>query len=372
MRILGKIHTGYALATALALAACQSAGQGPDGAGPARYVDVHMHLHPLGLDVTMGGRGRPSGPLNVAENLAKAADVLVARMDQKAIRTALIVVVPSPQRSPESNYRDMRDAISAHPGRLKLMAGGAILGRMMQMTKPGEATGALKRDFIAAAQKLLAAGAAGFGEMMVYHLCMNPKHSFQEVAADHPLYLALADIAAENNVPIDIHMEAVQTRAPLSPRLARRCAQNPASLEPNIGALERLLRHNGRARIVWQHIGWDNTGQMTPALLRRLLGAHQNLFMALRVPPRVARPDGSAIPNRLVDPDHKIQANWLRLLQAFPDRFVIGADEFIGPSGAAARIAASFDPTWAMLEQLPKVLAEKIGGENARRIYGLK
>ncbi len=62
----------------------------------------------------------------------------------------------------------------------------------------------------------------------------------------------------------------------------------------------------------------------------------------------------------------------MRLFQAFPDRFVIGADEFIGPSGEQARIGASLDPTWAMLNQLPGPLAEKIGGENARRIYGLK
>jgi len=93
--------------------------------------------------------------------------------------------------------------------------------------------------------------AAGFGEMMVYHLCMNPRHSFQQVAADHPLYLALADIAAANGVAIDIHMEAIQVRAPVSPRLARRCSQNPATLEPTVPALQRLLRHNAKARIVW-------------------------------------------------------------------------------------------------------------------------
>ena len=59
--------------------------------------------------------------------------------------------------------------------------------------------------------------------MMVYHLCMNRKHSFLEVAADHPLYMTLADIAAGAGAPIDIHMEAIQARAPVSPQLARRC-----------------------------------------------------------------------------------------------------------------------------------------------------
>jgi hypothetical protein len=373
MQNLRLFRKAYAVAAALLLAACQSSSLGPEPpGGPARFVDVHMHLHPIGLDVAMGGAARPDGPLDVSVNLAKAADVLVARMDRKSIRTALVVIVPSARSSPESTYRQMRDAVAAHPGRLKLMAGGAILGRMMQATKPASVSSDVTRDFAQAARNLLAAGAAGFGEMLVYHLCMNPKHSFQQVAADHPLYLSLADIAAEAGVPIDIHMEAVEFQAPISPRLGRHCSQNPASLEPTIPALQRLLRHNPQARIVWQHIGWDNTGQMTPALLGRLLAAHENLFMALRVPPRIARPDGRPIRNRLVDPDHNLQADWLRLFQAFPDRFVIGADEFIGPSGRRARIAASFDPTWAMLNQLPKALAEKIGADNARRIYRLQ
>ncbi len=89
-------------------------------------------------------------------------------------------------------------------------------------------------------------------------------------------------------------------------------------------------------------------------------------------PASPARTPGRPILNRLVNPDHIIQDNRLRLFQAFPDRFVIGADEFIGPSGEQARIAASFDPTWAMLNQLPGPLAEKIDREKARQIHGLK
>ena len=355
------------LLATLLLSACQSTSH---DAAHARFVDVHMHLHPLGLDVTMGRRGRPVGPIDVDENLTQAAGALVRRMKRKHIKTAFIVVVPSVQHSPEEAYEQMRHSVASHPKRLKLLAGGAILGRIMQMTPPTAVTPAIILDFNRKAQRLLAAGAIGFGEMIIYHLCMNPRHSFQKVAADHPLFLSLADIAAQNDVPIDIHMEAINNRAPVPVHLAHRCAQNPVSLEPTIPALERLLRHNRAARIVWQHIGWDNTGQMTPYLLGRLLVAHHNLFMALRVPPRIVRMDGSPIPNRLVNPAGNIQPQWLRLLRRFPDRFVIGADEFIGP-GQPAHIAASFDPTWAMLSQLPPDLAEKIGGENARRLYHL-
>jgi hypothetical protein len=315
--------------------------------GLLRFVDVHTHLHPLGLDATMGGGSRLRGPIDIAANLAKAADNLVSRMDGQRIKTALIVVVPSSKQGPAQAYREQRDAVKRNPDRLRLMAGGAILGDILKRTAPSDVTDREKREFREQAQELLDAGAAGFGEMIAYHLCMNPKHSFQKVAPDHPLFLTLADAAAENDVAIDIHMEAIERQAPISPRLGRVCNQNPATLEPTIPAFERLLRHNRKARIVWQHIGWDNTGQMTPALLARMLDAHPNLYLALRIPARVA--DGSArpVPNRIVDPDYKIWPHWLELIQSNPDRFVIGADEFIGPGGGKPRLAASFDTSWA-------------------------
>ena len=51
---------------------------------------------------------------------------------------------------------------------------------------------------------------------------------------------------------------------------------------------------------------------------------------------------------------------------------MLGSDEFIGPDPKPAKLAASFDTTWAILEQLPEELAARIGGENARRVYRLK
>ena len=73
-------------------------------------------------------------------------------------------------------------------------------------------------------------GAAGFGEMISYHLCMTQRHSFKKAIPNHPLYLLLADIAAERDVPIDIHMEAVATAAPMPVRLRRAGDKNPANL----------------------------------------------------------------------------------------------------------------------------------------------
>ena len=138
----------------------------------------------MGLDKTFGGEGfsRPEDGINEYANLAEAAEKLIKRMDEQRIKTAMIVVVPSFRDGPDESYRQMRDRVRKHPDRLRLLAGGSLLGPTLQETDPGEVTDEIKRDFRKTAEMILDEGAAGFGEMMVYHLCMNPNHSFQEVA----------------------------------------------------------------------------------------------------------------------------------------------------------------------------------------------
>ncbi|MAE96553.1 MAG: hypothetical protein CL910_18045 [Deltaproteobacteria bacterium] len=381
------------------------------------YVDTHMHLHPVGLDAVMGqggargagmrasdgdrymGRGhlpgrrglrgprgggtvqapakRSDGPSNasgdIASGLAQAADNLVAKMDREGVARALIVLVPSRWGTSEEVERYTRSAVARHPDRLQLMAGGEVLNAMIQETSPKAVTEAMVRSFEDRAEAVIAGGATGFGEMISYHLCMTKGHNFQSAAADHPLFLRLAEVAARRNVPIDLHMEAIETAMPLPERLGRSCDDNPSSLEATVPALERLLAHERRARIVWQHIGWDNTGQMTPALMQRLLKAHPNLYLSFRVVeiPEHAR-GALSMPNRIVDEQGRITAAWRAVIDSFPDRVMIGADEFVSPSDATARLARSFDATWSILGQLPSDAARQVGGENAARVYRLK
>ena len=340
--------------------------------GPLRFVDTHTHLHPVGLDKTHGGEGGGfQGRLNEGEKLAEAALKLIIRMDQQRLKTALIVVVPSGQSGPETTYILMRDTVRRHPDRLKLLAGGALLGPMLQETDPSAVTDEIKRRFREVAERVLDDGAVGFGEMISYHLCMNPKHTFQYAAPDHPLYLLLADIAAKRNVPIDLHMEAIERSVPTPNHLKRRCDKNPETLEPTIPGLEVLLRHNPNARIVWEHIGWDNTGQMSPSLMRRLLSEHANLFISLRGLDRNQTRDGRSFPNRIFDTAGRtVKPEWRQLIEDFPDRVMLGADEFIGP-GDKAKLAASFEKTWSIPDIFPGEVGEMIGGENARRIFKL-
>ena len=362
--------TASALAVTLLLAA-------PPGLANERgAVDVHLHLHPLGLDAVMGkgssGRRPGLGRIDTDANLATAADNLVKKMEASGVERGLVVVVPSPVRDAESEYRGIRDAVRRHPERLALLAGGATLGTLIRDTDPDRVTPDLLRRFEQRAEKLLAEGAVGFGEMVSYHLCLVPKHSFQVALPDHPLFLKLADIAARHDVAIDLHMEAVETETPMPANLRRACTKNPETLTPTVPRLEKLLAHNRAARIVWQHIGWDNAGQMNLPMLRRMLETHPNLFMALRVEKRPFQIGGGGpMPNRIVDRNWHVKPAWRAFITDFQDRLVIGSDEFFSPTEGGAKMAASFDQTWWILRQFPPEVGRKIGRDNAVAIYRL-
>ena len=371
----------------------------PAGAQEAkRYVDVHVHLRGTTTSGMLGnaggrppgdtpgpreprgpgprpkqGRGAASGEArqNQEENLEIAAGNLIESMDEYGVQQALVVVVPGPI-SNEHEEKSLRQVVMKHPDRLKLMAGGAILSPYLQGKKPENVTDDDRARFRQVATQLLRDGAVGFGEMISYHLSMANHHSFQYAAPDHPLYLLLADIAAENNVAIDLHMEAIVKRRPMPDNLQRASDKNPDTLEPTIPAFERLLGHNPKARIVWQHIGWDNTGDMTPELLDRLMSGHPNLHIALRVEKRTQQVgNGPEMTNRLVDEKGKLKPDWLALIVKFPDRVTIGTDEFFFPV-ESERPSQSFKETWPLLDQLTPELARKIGSANPRRIYALK
>ena len=187
--------------------------------------------------------------------------------------------------------------------------------------------------------------------------------------------MLLADIAASHNVPIDLHMEAVPQDMQLQEGLNRNSQKNPPILHANIPALERLLSHNKKTMIVWQHIGWDNTGWMTVELLRRLLETHPNLYLSMRGEKRIYDMNGQLKPNRIIDVNGEIHPEWFELITDFPDRFMVGTDDFFGAAintASGKSLPTTSYETWGIVNQLPPELAEKVGRSNAARVYNLE
>jgi predicted TIM-barrel fold metal-dependent hydrolase len=322
------------------------------------WVDVHAHL--------VGRSGR---------DYEEAARAYLRVMKEEGLRR--VVFMPPPRiydNRPLDDYEGFLPAVKDRPERFAFLGGGGSLNPMLQAAGASAEIGAeLKRQFEAKAMEILRQGALGFGEIAAHHLSQLPEHPYESVPADHPLLLLLADIAARNGVVIDLHFDVVaeDTNAPawmVSPL-------NPRFFRANLDAFERLLRHNSKAKIVWAHAGSDMFGYWTTDLSRRLLQKYSNLYMSLRMAP------GRAPQNHPLTRDGEIKPAWLRLLNDFPDRFVIGGDQFIVPPAIRGEgPALSFSrrapitraETRKFLEALPPDLARKIAYENAILLYSLK
>ncbi|MBI3076160.1 MAG: amidohydrolase family protein [Deltaproteobacteria bacterium] len=340
-----------------ASAPTREAPRQPVASGGVEWIDVHVHL--------VGGRGP------WAEDSSGAARAAVAAMDEAGIRQA--VVMPPPQvrgGPPPYDYESFIAALKPYPGRFAFLGGGGTLNPLIQ--EAGQRGGIAEEDvrrFGEKAEEILRQGGAGFGEISAHHLSLMSGHPYESVPADHPLLLRLTDIAARHGVVIDLHFDPVTEDVGLPGRLAS--PSNPPVLRANLAAFERLLAHNRKARIVWAHAGSDPLGQWTAALSRELLRRHPNLHMSLRM--------GGGVPQNLVlDAAGEIKPEWLSLFREFPDRFVIGGDQFFvtpqlrGPGLIfAGRAPLIRERTRRFLSRLPPDLAGQIGRENAIRLYRL-
>jgi predicted TIM-barrel fold metal-dependent hydrolase len=353
MRLVAKIATNAAFAGAgiLALFAAHAlfAGQPQSGAGKSSagmepvpaltpYVEAHTHVDEKDLDGT-----------------ARSALAALGRQNTKEI---IVLTLPETFGHPENYDAEVLLPLAKkYPGKFAVLGGGGTLNPMiMQSAATGDASQAVQKKFRERAEQLIREGVAGFGEMSAEHF--DGTTPYEYAPADHPLYLLLADIAAQHDIPIDIHMEAVPKAMPLPADL--KSPPNPPQLHANIAAFERLLAHNPRAKIIWAHMGSDNTGFRTPDLCRRLLLAHPNLYMEIKADPLAK---GKNYPLA----DGKIKPEWLKLFEDFSDRFIIGSDQhYPEPAGPAQR----WQEMILLFNQLPGDVRRKIGTENVAHIYG--
>ncbi len=354
------------------LAGCQTAGSHLTKAEQAasaklaltvpiadEFIDVHVHL--------IGGRSNN-------EDYRGAANEAIDHMDRLGIRKAIILPPPQVINQDWYDYPAFAHALRKYPDRFSFLGGGGKLNaKLHKYSDPSSVTEDVKRTFAGQAEQTIRDGAIGFGEIASLHISAVPGHPFEFVPADHPLLRVLADVAAKFNVPIDLHMDAADNEMPVPPRF--KDGDNPALLPPTIEPLQRLLKYNPNAKIVWAHGGSDPLGSMSAALIGKLMDEHSNLYVSLRVV-------GSAAPmhNKLLG-FGGIVPEWLNILNRHSDRFVIGSDSFfVSPSlrdsGPGTHFAQKNVPklkaTRHFLSLLPPSVARKIAQDNAVRIYGLK
>jgi hypothetical protein len=294
-----------------------------------------MHAHPV-----VNLRAAPMPP----------AGSLLAVMDTHGIERT--VLSPPPVTRGEGSgatygTAELAQLVAQAPGRLGFSGGGDSLNPMLQRLSANAVSIEALNAFRSKALAIVEAGAVCFAELGAEVLAagkgMPGGHDHQTTPADHPLLLALAEIAAQSGVPIGLHMEAI-TGGPTE----------------NISAMERLLASRREARIVWLHAGWDRTGQRSVALMGELLQRHSNLFMTIKSD-RLGDPANSPLGGT-----GRLQPAWLAMLQAFPDRFVIGSDQFYD------RERDRIDSVRRIVDAMPEDLARQIGRDNPAKIYRLR
>ncbi|MBO4222657.1 amidohydrolase family protein [Bradyrhizobium neotropicale] len=116
-------------------------------------------------------------------------------------------------------------------------------------------------------------------------------------------------------------------------------------------AVEILMRHNPRARIIWAHTGFGLPTDRVAAML----GKSPNLWGEL------------SYRGGIVDGAGRLTAEWRGLFERYPDRFLLGSDTWVPERWASyGDIMAGYR---AWLDQLPPDIAAKIAHRNARALF---
>jgi hypothetical protein len=116
-------------------------------------------------------------------------------------------------------------------------------------------------------------------------------------------------------------------------------------------AVEILMRHNPRARIIWAHTGFGLPSERVSALLAK----YPDLWGELSY--RSGITDGAG----------KLTPEWRALFERYPDRFLLGSDTWVPERWASyGEIMAGYR---AWLEQLPPQVARQIAHGNARALF---
>lgn len=154
---------------------------------------------------------------------------------------------------------------------------------------------------------------AGFGEFHVYG-----------ADADLPVVRTLVQMAKARGMFLHLHGDA--------------------------DAVERVLRQDPDARILWAHSGFDR-----PENVRAMLERHAKLVCDLAFRSDHAR-------------DGKVDEAWRAVFLAHPDRFMVGTDTFTPERWHYVETHAAWSRAW--LADLPADAAARIAWQNGERLFG--
>lgn len=183
----------------------------------------------------------------------------------------------------------------------------------------------------------------GIGEVFTRHDDLTALTSGDTPRANNEAMTRIYHLAAENDLPVMLHSNITSKRE-----------KNPLYL----AEIEEPLRNHPHTRFIWAHAGSSaeihrHQAQLDFLLptLSRMLEAYPNLFVDL---------SWSMLTPYLLDEQGKPRDEWLRLVERFPERFMLGSD-VVGRFNKLGQEMRGFDP---FLDVLPEDVARKVARDN--------
>lgn len=172
----------------------------------------------------------------------------------------------------------------------------------------------------------------------------------RRVPTDSPFFIELMEMAIRNQVPLPMHME-----------------WHPES----VAELGRLLDRYPKGVVLLSHCGKTSTAEG----VRPMLEKYPNLYcdLSFRSPPQ-ATAESQKDPNRTIFWPESIfrkpgiNADWKRLIEDFPDRFMVGIDD-VHSWGEYDEVVVAIRS--GVLAQLSQATAQKVAWRNAVRLFKL-
>ncbi|WP_439862749.1 amidohydrolase family protein [Pseudomonas antarctica] len=183
----------------------------------------------------------------------------------------------------------------------------------------------------------------GIGEVFTRHDDLTALTAGDTPRANNEAMTLIYHLAAENDLPVMLHSNITSKRE-----------RNPLYL----AEVEEPLRNHPHTRFIWAHAGTSkeihrHQVQMDFLLptLTRMLEAYPNLYIDL---------SWSMLTPYLLDDAGKPRAQWLKLVERFPERFMLGSD-VVGRFNKLGKEMHRFDP---FLDALPEDVARKVARDN--------
>ncbi|MGB3123057.1 MAG: amidohydrolase family protein [Pseudomonas sp.] len=183
----------------------------------------------------------------------------------------------------------------------------------------------------------------GIGEVFTRHDDLTALTAGDTPRANNEAMTRIYHLAAENDLPVMLHSNITSKRE-----------RNPLYL----AEVEEPLRNHPHTRFIWAHAGTSkeihrHQVQMDFLLptLTRMLEAYPNLYIDL---------SWSMLTPYLLDDAGKPRPEWVKLVERFPERFMLGSD-VVGRFNKLGKEIHRFDP---FLDALPEDVAHKVARDN--------